>query len=142
VDSGTIRVDESLRLGDRLAILHDEITRLLREHAPDEVAVERVFVARNADSALKLGHVRGVALLAIHQSGRRAHEYAPAQVKKAVAGSGRAEKGQMVRMVRMQLSLAEDPPEDAADALAIAMTHVFLSGERNLIEEALSRSRR
>jgi len=141
VVSGTIRLDPALRLGDRLALLHEEVMRLLHEHRPAEAAVERVFVARNADSALKLGHVRGVVLLALHQAGLRGHEYAPAQVKKTVSGRGRAEKSQMVAMMRILLSLDADPAEDAADALAIATTHLILGGERTLIDEVLGRAR-
>ncbi len=142
VASGCIRLDENLRLGDRLAILHDEITRILKETEAEQVAVERVFVARNADSALKLGHVRGVVILAVHQSGRRAYEYAPAQVKKMTTGSGRADKHQMVQLVRLQLSLPADPAEDEADALAIAMTHVLMAGTIELFGGEVPRGRR
>lgn len=138
VASGTIRLDDRMRLGERLSVLHAAITRIAAEHSPSEAAVERVFVARNADSALKLGHARGVVLLALHQSGLRAHEYAPAQVKKTVSGRGRAEKSQMVAMMRILLGLDSNPAEDAADALAIAMTHLVLRGEETLFEEALA----
>jgi crossover junction endodeoxyribonuclease RuvC len=140
VGSGTIRLDEAQRLGDRLAVLHEELLKIIHEHRPTEGAIERVFVARNADSALKLGHVRGIALLATHQAGLRAHEYAPAQVKKTVTGSGRAEKFQMVAMIRMLLGMDRDPAVDEADAIAIAVTHLMLAGERNLFEEALAKA--
>lgn len=124
LDSGAILLDQSLMLQERLGLLHDGVSQILRTYQPDEVAVERVFMARNADSALKLGHVRGVVLLAIYQAGYRAFEYAPAVVKKLVTGSGRAEKVQMVRMVQTLLRLDDPPCEDAADALAIAMAHI------------------
>ena len=92
-------------------------------------------MSKNADSALKLGHARGVVLLVVEQAGLPLFEYTPAQVKKSVTGSGRAIKGQVGALVRAILSLDEDPPEDAADALAIAMTHQMLSGSYAILEQ-------
>lgn len=135
---GTLRLGEDRPMGARLADLYAGLGRLVREHAVDQVAVERVFVARNADSALKLGHARGVVLLVIEQAGLPLFEYTPAQVKKSVTGSGRAIKGQMVSLVRAILGLDADPPEDAADALAIAMTHQMRAGSQAAILAALA----
>jgi crossover junction endodeoxyribonuclease RuvC len=131
---GTIRLGDQQPLHERLVRLHEAVRELQVLHKVDEVAVERVFVARNADSALKLGHARGVVLLAIGQAGLPLFEYTPAQVKKSVTGSGRAIKGQVGALVRAILGLDEDPAEDAADALAIALTHQMLAGARGLLE--------
>ncbi len=137
IEYGTLRLGDSRPMGARLADLYAGLRRVVSEHQVDEVAVERVFVARNADSALKLGHARGVVLLVIEQAGLPMFEYTPAQVKKSVTGSGRAVKGQMVSLVRAILGLDTDPPEDAADALAIAMTHQMRAGSRAMFDEAL-----
>jgi crossover junction endodeoxyribonuclease RuvC len=106
----------------RLRLIFEGLKALLAEHGPAEVAVERVFVSRNADSALKLGQARGAALCAIP-----AHvpvfEYAPRAIKLAVVGSGAAEKFQVAQMIRTLLSLGERPAADAADALAVAVCH-------------------
>jgi crossover junction endodeoxyribonuclease RuvC len=110
---------------ERLMVIHDGLARLLREHGPDCVAIEDVFHARNVRSALKLGHARGVALLAASQAGLPVAAYTPAEVKRAVVGYGRAEKHQVQQMVRLLLGLATAPsPHDAADALAIAICHM------------------
>ena len=101
---------------------------MLRKHKPDCVAVENVFHAANVRSALKLGHARGVALLAAVEGGYPVIEYSPAEVKLAVVGYGRAEKHQVGEMVRLLLGLSEVPePHDASDALAIAICHVHHS---------------
>ncbi|TLY96827.1 MAG: crossover junction endodeoxyribonuclease RuvC [Gammaproteobacteria bacterium] len=106
----------------RLRILFEGLQALVSEHHPTEVAVERVFVSRNADSALKLGQARGAALCAV-PAAVPVFEYAPRAVKLAVVGSGGAEKFQVAHMIRELLSLAERPGADAADALAVAVCH-------------------
>ncbi|HVN45538.1 MAG TPA: crossover junction endodeoxyribonuclease RuvC [Steroidobacteraceae bacterium] len=106
----------------RLRLIFEGLRALLAEHAPAEVAVERVFVSRNADSALKLGQARGAALCAIPAE-VPVFEYAPRAIKLAVVGSGGAEKFQVAQMIRVILSLAERPAADAADALAVAVCH-------------------
>ena len=106
----------------RLRILFEGLLALVSEHHPTEVAVERVFVSRNADSALKLGQARGAALCAV-PAAVPVFEYAPRAVKLAVVGSGGAEKFQVAHMIRELLSLAERPGADAADALAVAVCH-------------------
>jgi crossover junction endodeoxyribonuclease RuvC len=106
----------------RLRLIFEGLQALMSEHAPAEVAVERVFVSRNVDSALKLGQARGAALCAIPQ-GVPVFEYAPRAIKLAVVGSGAAEKFQVAQMIRTLLALSERPGADAADALAVAVCH-------------------
>lgn len=129
--SGAIRT-EGDAFTDRLGDIFAGIARLVAEYRPDEVAIERVFVHRNADSALKLGQARGAALCATFaqqppaQAAMRAHiyEYAPREIKLAVTGTGSAQKEQVQLMVRQLLKLKGHPGADAADALAVALCHV------------------
>jgi crossover junction endodeoxyribonuclease RuvC len=110
---------------DRLRIIHAELGRLLRESRPDAAAIENLFHAANVRSALKLGHARGVAMLAAVECGVPLVEYTPAEIKRAVVGYGRAEKTQVQQMIKLLLGLAARPePHDAADALAVAICHV------------------
>lgn len=106
----------------RLRLIFEGLRALIGEHAPAEVAVERVFMSRNADSALKLGQARGAALCAVPE-GVPVFEYAPRAIKLALVGSGAAEKFQVAHMVRALLTLRESPGTDAADALAVAVCH-------------------
>ena len=109
----------------RLARIHQELTARLAECRPDSVAVENLFHAVNARSALKLGHARGVAMLAAVQAGCEVFEYTPAEVKLAVVGYGRADKHQVQHMIKLLLGLDAAPsPHDAADALAVAICHL------------------
>src|ERR671913_1041811 len=109
----------------RLAHIHRELATLLAAHQPDCVAVESVFHAVNARTALKLGHARGVAILAAVESGCDVVEYTPAEIKRAVVGYGRAEKHQVQQMIKLLLGLDKAPsPHDAADALAVAICHL------------------
>lgn len=107
----------------RLKRIFDEIVAIIDEHRPDEVSIERVFMAKNADSALKLGQARGAAICAVVYKGLAVHEYAPKEVKQAVVGGGGAEKAQIQHMVGVLLQLPGKLQADAADALAIALTH-------------------
>jgi crossover junction endodeoxyribonuclease RuvC len=110
---------------DKLKHIHAGLLALLAQHQPDCVAVENIFHARNVRSALKLGHARGVALLAAAQTGLPVCEYAPTEIKLAVVGFGRAEKQQVQQMIKLLLGLDTVPsPHDAADALAVAICHV------------------
>ncbi len=122
---GVIRSPKGV-LAERLGRIHAGLAEVIAEYNPDEVAVERVFVHRNADSALKLGHARGAALVACVAAGLPVAEYSPTLVKQSVVGSGGAAKGQVAFMVRALLRLRATPAEDAADALAVAICHAHL----------------
>jgi crossover junction endodeoxyribonuclease RuvC len=125
----------------RLARIHRELMTILTKTRPDCVAIESVFHAVNARSALKLGHARGVALLAAVEAGCTIVEYTPAEVKRAVVGYGRAEKRQVQQMVKLLLGLAHPPtPYDASDALAVAICHLH-SGAFNAPVEASLQTR-
>jgi crossover junction endodeoxyribonuclease RuvC len=112
----------------KLLSIHSALAKLIRRCRPDCVAIENVFYATNVRSALKLGHARGVAMLAAVEAGLPVVEYTPAEVKQAVVGYGRAEKRQVGSMIKLILGLDEPPsPDDAADALAVAICHVHRS---------------
>jgi crossover junction endodeoxyribonuclease RuvC len=122
---GSISAPAGSTFPDKLKRIHAELSVLLERHRPECVAVENIFYARNVRSALKLGHARGVALLAASEAGLPVVEYTPAEVKRAVVGFGRAEKHQIQQMVKLLLGLDTLPsPHDAADALAVAICHV------------------
>lgn len=124
--SGCIRtaVDD---LPSRLRLIYAGIKEVITQFQPDEFAIEQVFMARNADSALKLGQARGVAIVAAVNKGLPVFEYAARQVKQTVVGTGAAEKSQVQHMVKSLLKLSAHPQADAADALAIAITHSHLN---------------
>ena len=129
VACGAVTVSTRIPFPDRLAGIYDELVSLLATHQPECVAIENVFVARNAKSSLKLGHARGVAMLAASKAGLSVAEYAPTEVKLAVVGYGRAEKQQVQQMLCLILGLDTPPtPHDASDALAIAVCHAHTSG--------------
>ena len=107
----------------RLKQIFDDLCALIDEHRPDEVAIERVFMARNPDSALKLGQARGAAICAAVHKGLTISEYAAKEIKQAVVGTGAADKTQVQHMVGVLLSITSKLQADAADALAIALTH-------------------
>lgn len=121
IDAGVIRADQEAALSERIAQVFEELNLRLAAHRPDHVFLESVFHHKSAKSALVLGHARGVALLAARLAARPIDELAPAEVKKAVTGNGRAEKNQVQAMVKMLLGLEATPQADAADALAIAI---------------------
>jgi crossover junction endodeoxyribonuclease RuvC len=130
VACGAIASSSRLPFPDRLLKIHAELTTLLAECRPDGVAVESLFHAVNARSALQLGHARGVALLAASQAGVPIAEYSPAEIKRAVVGYGRAEKSQVQQMVRLLLGLDTAPqPLDVSDALAVAICHLHHCGQ-------------
>ena len=122
---GAIKLSPRDPLPRRLSRIYDELGGLITEHRPDEVAIEGIFYALNVKSALKLGQVRGVAMLAAAAAGLEVAEYSPLTIKSSVVGYGRAEKQQVQHMVTRLLELAA-PPEsmDASDALAIAICHL------------------
>ena len=122
VDSGCIRVTAA-ELPEKLQQIFDGVTQLITMHCPQEMAIEKVFMARNADSALKLGQARGAAMVAGVNEGLPVAEYSARQVKQAVVGKGAADKTQVQHMVTVLLGLSRTPQADAADALAIAICH-------------------
>jgi crossover junction endodeoxyribonuclease RuvC len=125
---GAIKVSPREALPARLATIFDHLAAVISEYHPDNVAIEDVFYALNVKSALKLGQVRGVAMLAASSAGLQVAEYAPLAIKSAVVGYGRAEKQQVQHMVARLLNLPVIPePADAADALAIAICHLHTS---------------
>src|SRR5215472_13436667 len=124
VRCGIIRSKPSDSLADKLKCIHDGIVQVIRELQPEAAAFESVFYATNVQSALKLGHVRGVSMVAAAQANLPIFEYSPLEVKSAVTGYGRAEKSQVQDMVRALLRLQASPePYDASDALAVAICH-------------------
>ncbi len=121
--AGTLRFPRGAALSDRLGRIFAGLQAVIAEHGPEQAVLEQVFMHRNADSALKLGHARGAALTACVQAGLPIAEYTPAGIKQAVVGGGRADKAQVGYMVRALLQLRTQPAEDAADALAAALCH-------------------
>jgi crossover junction endodeoxyribonuclease RuvC len=139
VTCGAIKTSAAATFPEKLLVIHSRLATLLSECRPDAVAIENLFHAVNARSALKLGHARGVAMLAAVESGVQVFEYTPAEVKRAVVGYGRAEKPQVQQMIKVMLGLAEPPsPHDAADALAVAVCHIHAQPRR--VADALASS--
>jgi len=125
VQHGILSTPKDATPSARLEMLYDQLQGLLKRHKPDTAAVEKLFFSRNVTTALAVGQARGVVLLALQQAGIEVFEYTPNEVKQAVAGYGSAEKRQVQEMVRALLQLDSIPrPDDAADALAIAITHL------------------
>jgi len=136
VTSGAICNPATASFPEKLLQIHSRLTVLLRECQPECVAIENLFFAVNVRSALKLGHARGVAMLAAVEAGLPVFEYAPTEIKLAVVGHGRAEKAQVQQMVKLILGLAAVPsPNDAADALAVAICHVHAHAPRRVTSE-------
>ncbi|MEP0805660.1 MAG: crossover junction endodeoxyribonuclease RuvC [Chloroflexota bacterium] len=125
VSFGVISTPKDSPAPARLAMLYDQLRALLQTHHPDTAAVEKLFFQRNVTTALAVGQARGVVMLALQQAGLDMFEYTPNEVKQAVAGYGSADKRQVQEMVRALLQLDSIPkPDDAADALAVAITHL------------------
>lgn len=124
ISSGVIRLPTEAALSTRLGVLFESVTELLDTHNPSQLVIEQVFVARSADSALKLGHARGAAMVACVNRGLEVFEYSARQIKQAVVGTGAASKEQVAHMVRVLLQLPGTPQEDAADALGAALCHI------------------
>jgi crossover junction endodeoxyribonuclease RuvC len=122
---GVIQTPAHTPDGQRLLTLHRELRQLLLLHRPDSAAVEKLFFQRNISTAIAVGQARGVVMLAVAESGLEVGEYTPNEVKQAVVGYGSAQKRQVQEMVRVLLALPAIPkPDDAADALAVAITHL------------------
>lgn len=124
LDFGCIRPPKNMKLSDRYMVIFDCVDQLIEKHAPDAVAIETQFVQKNPQSAIKLGMARGIILLAAKKRGVAVFEYAPTRAKRAVVGNGSASKAQVQGMVQRLLNLIALPqPEDAADALSLAICH-------------------
>lgn len=124
IDFGCILTPAKIPLEDRLHTIFDELSDILKKHMPQQIAVEELFFSTNAKTAISVGQARGVILLAAKKQGLSVAEYTPLEVKMALTGYGKADKKQIQHMVKAVLSLAEVPkPDDAADALAIAICH-------------------
>jgi crossover junction endodeoxyribonuclease RuvC len=123
IDNGIVATNPKDPLAQRLKAIYDGVTRIIALHQPEVVAVEQIFLAKNPQAALILGHARGTAILAAVNAGLAVHEYTALQVKSAVVGYGRAGKPQVQQMVKALLNLPEIAQEDAADALGVAICH-------------------
>ena len=136
---GAIAAPRSATFPEKLLLIHSRLAALLAECRPDSVAIENLFHAANVRSALKLGHARGVAMLAAVEAGVTVVEYTPAEIKRAVVGYGRAEKHQVQHMIKLLLRLPAAPaPHDAADALAVAICHVHSMPSRRAVAAGVS----
>jgi crossover junction endodeoxyribonuclease RuvC len=124
VDNGALFTDKAEDFAGRLKLIFDGLSAVIAEFHPDEVAVENIFFSTNVQSALKLGQARGAAIVAAVHAGLPVAEYSALQVKQAVVGQGRAEKGQVQKMLKILLGLPETAQEDASDALAVAVCHI------------------
>lgn len=136
VKYGVITTPKNTPAAERLLTLYDQLQDLLHEHKPETVAVEKLFFQRNVSTALAVGQARGVMLLASARAGLEVYEYTPNEIKQAVAGYGSAGKRQMQEMVRVLLALDDIPrPDDAADALAVAICHLHSARLLHLTNE-------
>lgn len=125
LDYGVLETAASIPMPERLKQLYEGVCEILRTYRPDVCAIEQLFFSRNVTTALSVGQARGIVMLAAAQASVPVVEYKPAEVKQAVSGYGKADKAQMQEMVRLILGLQEAPyPDDAADALAVALCHV------------------
>jgi crossover junction endodeoxyribonuclease RuvC len=131
VDYGCINLSSQEFFHKRLQIIYKEISRVISQHKPDEFAIEDLFYAENAKVALKMGHARGVAILAAVNHQIPTSEYSPREIKQSVVGNGGASKQQVQKMVQQLLRMSEVPePYDASDALAVALCHLHHLGSR------------
>ena len=142
IASGNIKVSGD-SLPQRLGCIFSAIDEVIREHQPKHMSIENVFMARNADSALKLGQARGAAICAAHQAGLEIAEYAAREIKQAIVGSGGANKDQVQHMVKRLLGIQRTLQADEADGLAIAICHAqfYASQQKSGIDRALLKRR-
>jgi crossover junction endodeoxyribonuclease RuvC len=126
ISSGIIKPSASMNLGEKLAFIYDELSRLIKTHSPDQISIETAFYGKNVQSAMKIGYVRGVALLASVHNNVPACEYSPREIKKSVVGNGAASKEQVQYMIRKLLNIKKVKIKfDETDALAAAVCHAF-----------------
>ena len=140
VASGVIRLEDGFDLPRRLKVIFDSVSQLIDLHIPQQFAIEQVFMAKSAGSALKLGQARGAAMVAAVNKNVPVFEYEARKVKQSVVGHGGADKSQVQHMVKTLLNLRAAPPEDAADALSVAICHA--NTQRQLIRMSGSRAYR
>jgi crossover junction endodeoxyribonuclease RuvC len=134
---GVITTEAGLSDAERLQTLFIQITDLIQQHQPESCAVEKLFFQKNVKTALSVGQARGVVLLTLAQAGLPVNEYTPNEVKQSVCGYGNAVKSQVQRMVQTLLNLDELPkPDDAADALAVAICHIHHQSYNNIIQQS------
>lgn len=136
IDNGAIFTQSAKDFPQRLEQIFKGLSAVIAQYQPEAVAVENVFLAKNAQSALKLGQARGAAIVAAVNVGLAVFEYSALQVKQAVVGSGRAEKAQVQQMIKALLNLPEVAQEDASDALAVAVCHAHSAGMNSLLKRA------
>ena len=136
VDNGAIFTQSAKDFPQRLEQIFTGLSAIIAQYQPEAVAVENVFLAKNAQSALKLGQARGAAIVAAVNVGLSVFEYTALQVKQAVVGTGRAEKGQVQQMIKALLNLPEVAQEDASDALAVAICHAHSAGMNSLLKKS------
>lgn len=137
IASGVVRIAPELALAERLQLIFESLTSVIQRHQPNEFAIENVFMAKSAGSALKLGQARGAAMVAATSQDLPVSEYEAKKVKQSVVGTGAADKLQVQHMVKTLLKLERSPQEDAADALAVALCHI--NTQRHLISVAQSK---
>jgi len=143
VDCGVITTAAGQPLSVRLQVIYRALGEVIQVHQPDAAAVEELFFSRNVRTALSVGHARGVALLVLADAGLEVHEYKPVEVKQAVAGYGGADKQQVQEMVRMLLQLDHAPqPDDAADAVAVAICHIHSARMASMIASMVDKERK
>ena len=138
IDSGCV-VTDTATLADRLVQVHQGISQLVEKYSPQQAAIEQVFMKRFVDAALKLGHARGVAMVAVASAAIPIAEYSPRQIKQAVVGYGAADKVQVQDMVKRLLGLVKTPQSDAADALAVAICHANTTQSQTYYDKARNR---
>ena len=131
VASGCVKLDTSVDVAHRLGEIFTELSMIIKEYRPSELAVEEVFLSNNASSALKLGQARGAAICSASVNGLQISEYSAKAVKQAVVGSGGADKSQVQHMVKLILNLKETLKADQADALAVALAHAHSSSTKS-----------
>jgi crossover junction endodeoxyribonuclease RuvC len=139
VDNGAIFTDSAADFPGRLKQIFDGLSAVIAEFRPDQVAIENIFFSTNAQSALKLGQARGAAIVAAVHAGLPVAEYSALQVKQAVVGRGKAEKGQVQKMLKALLGLPETAQADASDALAVAVCHLNSYGLTRITGPAVSK---
>ncbi|HRQ86731.1 MAG TPA: crossover junction endodeoxyribonuclease RuvC [Candidatus Saccharibacteria bacterium] len=135
VDAGVIRTPAHTPLDERLEEIYNGLTQIIKETKPSAMSIEKLFFSRNITTAISVSHARGVAMLTGRQAKLPIYEYTPLQIKQTITGYGKADKKQIQEMIRLQLKLKSVPkPDDAADALATAITHALMHRTNNLVD--------